>query len=136
MVCSGEAMQRHNLKPLARLVAAATKSIAPDDFAKAAVGAVSRAVARAGLKIADIDLFEINEAFAAVPLVAIRELGIDPEEVNVNGGTVAIVHPVGASGARLATTLVRELQARRQRYGVASLCIGGGEAVAAVFERS
>jgi acetyl-CoA C-acetyltransferase len=135
MVCSGAAIQRYNLKPLARLVAAATNSIAPDDFAEAPVGAVNRAVARAGLKMADIDLFEINEAFAAVPLVAIRELGIDQEKVNVNGGAVAIGHPIGASGARLAATLVRELQARRQRYGVASLCIGGGEAVAAVFER-
>ncbi len=135
MVCSGEAMQHHNLKPIARLVAAATNSIAPDDFAEAPIGAVNRAVARAGLSLADIDLFEINEAFAAVPLVAIRELGIDQEKVNVNGGAVAIGHPIGASGARLAATLIRELQARRQRYGVASLCIGGGEAVAAVFER-
>ncbi len=135
MVCSGEAMQCHNLKPIARLVAAATNSIAPNDFAEAPVGAVNRAVARAGLSLADIDLFEINEAFAAVPLVAIRELAIDPQKVNVNGGAVAIGHPIGASGARLAATLVRELQARRQRYGVASLCIGGGEAVAAVFER-
>jgi acetyl-CoA C-acetyltransferase len=105
MVCSGEAMQRHNLKPLARLVAAATNSIAPDDFAEAPVGAVNRAVARAGLRIADIDLFEINEAFSAMPLVTIRELGIDPEKVNVNGGAVAIGHPVGASGARLAAAL-------------------------------
>jgi acetyl-CoA C-acetyltransferase len=135
MVCSGDAIRRYNLKPLARLVAAATNSIAPDDFAEAPVGAVNRAVARAGLTMAEIDLFEINEAFSAVPLVAIRELGIDREKVNVNGGAVAIGHPIGASGARLAATLVRELQARRQRYGVASLCIGGGEAVAAVFER-
>jgi acetyl-CoA C-acetyltransferase len=128
-------MEHHNLRPIARLVASATNSIAPNDFAEAPIGAIQKAIARAGLTLADIDLFEINEAFAAVPLVAIRELGIDPDKVNVNGGAVAIGHPVGASGARLAVTLIRELQARQQRYGVASLCIGGGEAVAAIFER-
>jgi acetyl-CoA C-acetyltransferase len=135
LVCSGTALERFKLKPIARLLASSTNSIAPDEFAEAPVGAVSRAVSRAGLSLADIDLFEINEAFSAVPLVACRELGIDPEKVNVNGGAVAIGHPVGASGARLAATVVRELQSRQQRYGVASLCIGGGEAVAAVFER-
>ncbi len=134
LVCSRQAMERHNLKPIARLVASATNSLAPDDFAEAPIGAIQRAIARAGLTLADIGLFEINEAFAAVPLVAIRELGIDADKVNVNGGAVAIGHPVGASGARLAVTLIRELRMRQQRYGVASLCIGGGEAVAAVFE--
>jgi len=135
LACSRQAMDDHNLKPIARLVASATNSVAPDDFAEAPIGAIQKAVARAGLTLADIDLFEINEAFSAVPLVAIRELGIAADKVNVNGGAVAIGHPVGASGARLAVTLIRELQARQQRYGVASLCIGGGEAVAAVFER-
>ena len=135
LACSRQAMDDHNLKPIARLVASATNSIAPDDFAEAPIGAIQKAVARAGLTLADIDLLEINEAFSAVPLVAIRELGIAADKVNVNGGAVAIGHPVGASGARLAVTLIRELQARQQRYGVASLCIGGGEAVAAVFER-
>jgi acetyl-CoA C-acetyltransferase len=135
LLCSEESLKQHNLKPLARLVAASSNSIDPNDFPDAPVGAIRRVVARAGLAIDAIDLFEINEAFSAVPLVAIRELGLDPEKVNVNGGAVAIGHPIGASGARLAATVVRELQARRQRYGVASLCIGGGEAVAAVFER-
>jgi len=135
IVCSKQTMQRHNLQPIARLVASATNSIAPDDFAEAPIGAIQKAIARAGLTLADIDLFEINEAFAAVPLVAVRELGLDLDKVNVNGGAVAIGHPVGASGARLAVTLIRELAARKKRYGVASLCIGGGEAVAAVFER-
>jgi len=135
LACSKQAVKRHDLKPIARMVASATNSIAPDDFAEAPIGAIQKAIARAGLTLADIDLFEINEAFAAVPLVAIRELGIDLDKVNVNGGAVAIGHPVGASGARLAVTLIRELQARQQRYGVASLCIGGGEAVAAIFER-
>jgi len=135
LVCSGNAVQRFNLKPIARLLASSTNSIAPDEFPEAPVGAVRQVVTKAGLSLSDIDLFEINEAFAAVPLVACHKLGIDPERVNVNGGAVAIGHPVGASGARLAATLVRELQSRQKRYGVASLCIGGGEAVAAVFER-
>ena len=135
LACSKQAMESQNLRPIARLVASATNSIAPNDFAKAPIGAIQKAIARAGLTLADIDLFEINEAFAAVPLVAVRELGIDPDKVNVNGGAVAIGHPVGASGARLAVTLIRELKARQQRYGVASLCIGGGEAVSAIFER-
>jgi len=135
LVCSQAVLERYNLKPLARLVLSASHSIAPDDFAEAPVGAIKKAIERASISLADIDLFEINEAFSAVPLVAIRALGIDPERVNVNGGAVAIGHPIGASGARLAVTLIRELQSRKQRYGVASLCIGGGEAVAAVFER-
>ena len=135
LACSKQAMEHHNLRPIARMVASATNSIVPDDFAEAPIGAMQKAVARAGLTLADIDLFEINEAFAAVPLVAIRKLGIDPDKVNINGGAVAIGHPVGASGARLAVTLIRELRARQHRYGVVSLCIGGGEAVATVFER-
>jgi acetyl-CoA C-acetyltransferase len=82
-----------------------------------------------------VDLFEINEAFAAVPMIAAKELHLDPGKVNVNGGAVAIGHPIGASGGRLAATLVRELGRRQVRYGLATLCIGGGEAVAVIFER-
>jgi len=129
------AVARHGLKPLARLVAAASNSIDPNDFAEAPVGAIRKVIDKAGLTLAEIDLFEINEAFAAVPLVAIKELGLDPDKVNVNGGAVAIGHPIGASGGRLATTVIRELHRRQARYGIAVLCIGGGEAVAALFER-
>jgi acetyl-CoA C-acetyltransferase len=135
MVAGSDAVKRYNLSPIARLVASATNSIAPNDFAEAPVDAIRKVVAKAGLQLDDIDLFEINEAFAAVPLVAIRELGVDPDKVNVNGGAVSIGHPIGASGGRLAATVVRELQRRNARYGVASLCIGGGEAVAALFEK-
>ncbi len=99
------------------------------------MGAIEKALVKAGLKVGDIDLFELNEAFATVPLLAIKKLGIDPARVNVNGGAVAIGHPLGASGARLAATLIRELHKRQARYGLATLCIGGGEAVAAIFER-
>jgi acetyl-CoA C-acetyltransferase len=107
----------------------------PDEFTLAPVGAIEKVCAKAGLSLDDIDLFEINEAFAAVTLFAIKQLGLDPEKVNVNGGAVAIGHPLGASGGRLAATLVRELQKRQCRYGLATLCIGGGEAVAVIFER-
>ena len=82
-----------------------------------------------------MDLFEVNEAFAVVAMIAIKELKLDPEKVNVNGGAVSLGHPIGASGGRLAATLVRELGRRQVRYGLATLCIGGGEAVAVVFER-
>ena len=135
LLASAEAVQKYGLKAKARLVAYATNSLHPDLFTEAPVGAIEKALARAGLKIGDIDLFEINEAFAAVTLLAIRTLGLDPEKVNVNGGAVAIGHPLGASGARLAATLVRELGRRKGRYGLATLCIGGGEAVAVIFER-
>lgn len=135
LLASAEAVKAHNLKPIARILTSATQSIAPELFPEAPIGAIQKAVARAGLKLSDIGLFEINEAFSAVAFVAIRDLGLDPEKVNVNGGAVAIGHPVGASGARLAATLLREMRARKERYGLATLCIGGGEAVAVIFER-
>lgn len=134
-VLAGEdALNQHNLKPVARLVASATNSIHPDLFAEAPVDAIRKCCARAGLKLADIGLFEINEAFSAVPLVAMKQLDLDPDKVNVNGGAVSIGHPIGASGARLVATLLREMRVRKEKYGLATLCIGGGEAVAAIFE--
>ena len=135
LLASGEAVKQYGLKPRARLVACASNSLHPDQFTEAPVGAIEKVLARAGLKTGDIDLFEINEAFAAVTLLAIKTLGLDPDKVNVNGGACAIGHPLGASGGRLAATLVRELQRRQARYGLATLCIGGGEAVAVIFER-
>lgn len=135
LLASGEAVKAHNLKAKARVVAVATESRHPDDFPGAPVGAITKACARAGLSPADIDLYEINEAFAAVALIAMKELHIPADKVNVNGGACAIGHPIGASGGRLAATLVRELVRQKKRYGLATLCIGGGEAVAAIFER-
>ena len=134
LVAGSEAVKHHGLNPIARVVASATDSIAPNNFAEAPVEAIRKVVGKAGLQLHDIDLFEINEAFAAVPLVAIKQLQIDPDKVNVNGGAVSIGHPIGASGGRLAATVIRELRQRKARYGIASLCIGGGEAVAALFE--
>ena len=135
LLAGGEAVKKYGLKPKARLVAYASNSMHPDQFTEAPVGAIKKALAKAGLKAGDIDLYEINEAFAAVTLLAIKQLGLDVDKINVNGGAVAIGHPLGASGGRLAATLVRELQKRQARYGLATLCIGGGEAVAVIFER-
>jgi acetyl-CoA C-acetyltransferase len=128
-------LKKHNLTPKARIVATATESRHPDDFPEAPIGAIQKVCARAGLKPSDIDLFEINEAFASVALLAIKGLDLQPDKVNVNGGACAIGHPIGASGGRLAATVIRELHRRQKRYGLATLCIGGGEAVAVIFER-
>lgn len=134
MLASGEAVTKYGLQPIAKLIASATNSIHPDLFAEAPVDAIRKCCTKAGLSLDDIGLFEINEAFASVPLVAIKQLGLDPEKVNVNGGAVSIGHPIGSSGARLVATLLREMQVRKQKYGLATLCIGGGEAVTAIFE--
>lgn len=135
LLAGEEAVKKQRLKPLARIVASATASLHPDYFPEAPITAIERVCARAGLKIEDIDLFEINEAFASVALLAIKGLKLPLEKVNVNGGACAIGHPIGASGARLAATVIRELHKRQLRYGLATLCIGGGEAVAVIFER-
>ena len=135
LMAGAAAIKKHNLTAKARIVASATSSLHPDYFPEAPVSAIQAACDRAGLKVEDIDLFEINEAFASVPLIAIKSLKLDPAKVNVNGGACAIGHPIGASGARLALTVIRELHKRNLRYGLATLCIGGGEAVAVIFER-
>ncbi len=134
LLASGAAVNQYNLKPIAKLIASSTNSIHPELFAEAPVGAIQKCCAKAGLQISDIGLFEINEAFSSVPLVAIKELGLDPDKVNVNGGAASIGHPIGASGGRLVATLLREMKVRNEKYGLATLCIGGGEAVAAIFE--
>ncbi|WP_298432301.1 thiolase family protein [Geobacter sp.] len=128
-------LKSFNLKPKARIVAAATESRHPDHFPEAPVGAIRKVCERAGIALSDIDLFEINEAFASVALIAIKGLDLPVEKVNVNGGACALGHPIGASGGRLAATVIRELHRRKARYGLATLCIGGGEAVAVIFER-
>ncbi len=136
LLLAGEAaIKEHNLTPKARIVAQATESLHPDEFPEAPIGAIAKACERAGLTPADIDLFEINEAFASVALLSMKAHNIPLEKVNVNGGACAIGHPIGASGARLAATVVNELHRRQKRYGLATLCIGGGEAVAVIFER-
>jgi len=124
----------HGLKPLARIVTHSSHAQAPMEFTTAPLDAVRRVLERARFTIADIDLFEINEAFAVVALAARNALDIPHEKLNVNGGAVAIGHPIGASGARILTTLVHALKARGLKRGLAAICIGGGEATAMVIE--
>ena len=120
--------------PLARILAYAATGVDPKVMGIGPVPAVRQVLDRAGLAIGDIDLFELNEAFAAQSLAVTRELAIDPAKVNVNGGAIALGHPIGASGARVLTTLVYALRARKQKYGVASLCIGGGMGIAMAIQ--
>jgi acetyl-CoA C-acetyltransferase len=126
--------QRVGAKPLARIRSYASIGVDPMVMGIGPVPAVRKAIDRAGLTLADIDLFELNEAFAAQSVAVVRELGVDPTRVNVNGGAIALGHPIGASGARVLTTLLYALRARSLRYGVASLCIGGGMGIAMVVE--
>jgi acetyl-CoA C-acetyltransferase len=123
------------LTPMARIVGYAGAALAPEWFTLAPIHAIRLALKKTGLTLADIDLFEINEAFSAVSLAINRELGLDPKKVNVNGGAVALGHPIGATGARLVTTLLHAMEARGARRGLVSLCIGGGEALAVIVER-
>lgn len=129
-----EAMHR-GLAPLARIVGYAGAALAPEWFTLAPIEAIKLVLKKTGLAIGDIDLFEINEAFSAVSLAINRELGLDHKRVNVNGGAVALGHPIGATGARILTTLLYAMEARGSRRGLASLCIGGGEALAMIVER-
>jgi acetyl-CoA C-acetyltransferase len=135
VVASNVSARDHGLVPLARIVASATSGRAPRDLFFAPIEAVRRAVDRAGLALSDIDLFEINEAFAAQVLADTRALEIEPERVNVHGGAIALGHPIGASGARVLVTLVHALARHGKRFGCAALCLGGGNAVAMVIER-
>lgn len=134
LMAESEAKKR-GIKGLAQVVAHATFAQDPKWFTTAPVGAIKAALAKAGLSTSQIDLWEINEAFANVTMAAMKDLEIPAEKVNVYGGAVALGHPIGASGARILTTLVHALQTQNKRYGLATLCIGGGEAVAVIVER-
>ncbi len=125
---------QHGHRPLARIIAQATYAHNPADFNTAPIYSIERLLAKAGMSVADVDLFEINEAFAVTALVAKQQLGIPHEKLNVHGGAVALGHPIGASGARILTTLLYALRRYGKRYGVAALCIGGGEATAVLVE--
>jgi acetyl-CoA C-acetyltransferase len=127
-------VSRFSQKPVARIVAQASHAAEPRWFTTAPVGAIQKVVERAGWKMTDVDLFEINEAFAVVAMIAMRDLSLSHDIVNVNGGACALGHPIGASGARIVVTLINALQTRGLKRGVASLCIGGGEATAVAVE--
>ena len=130
------AASKAGLKPVARVVAHASHAQEPEWFTIAPVGAIRTALERAGWKAADVDLFEINEAFAVVTMAAMKDIGIPHEKVNVNGGACALGHPIGATGARILTTLIHALRQRGGKRGLAALCIGGGEATAVAIELS
>ncbi len=135
LVMSEASAIKRKLKPMARVVATAVAGVDPCVMGTGPVPAVEKVLKRAGLHLADIDLLELNEAFAAQSLACIRMLGLDREKVNVNGGAIAIGHPLGASGARIATTLLHAMAAREARYGIATMCIGAGQGIATLFER-
>jgi acetyl-CoA C-acetyltransferase len=135
VLASESAAAKIGAKPLAKIVAYASHSQEPEWFTIAPVGAIQKVLARTGWKASDVDLFEVNEAFAAVAMSAAKDIGISADKLNVNGGACALGHPVGATGARIVATLLHALIARGGRRGIASLCIGGGEAVAIAIER-
>jgi acetyl-CoA acetyltransferase family protein len=124
------------LRPLARMVSTAVAGVHPSYMGMGPVPATQKALARAGLEVADLDLIELNEAFASQSIACIRELGLDPARVNVNGGAIALGHPLGMSGARLLTMLVHEMGNRDARYGLATMCIGVGQGIATIVERA
>ncbi len=134
VIASEEFASQNNINPLARIIAHASFAHQPEWFTTAPSSAIQKALKKANLNVSEIDLFEINEAFAVVPMHSIKELGLDRNKVNVNGGAISLGHPIGASGARILTTLIYALKNRGLKYGVASLCIGGGEANAMVIE--
>jgi acetyl-CoA C-acetyltransferase len=134
VVTSEEKAKAKGWKPIARIVAYTSVAQAPEWFTTAPIGAIQKLLGMTGLSVKDIDLFEINEAFAAVAMAAIKELDLDPAKVNVRGGAVALGHPIGASGARILTTLVHALRKEGKKRGIAAICIGGGEASAMLVE--
>ena len=135
LIGSEQAARQHGLAPRARIVATALSGADPTIMLTGPVPATLKALARAGLNIGQIDLFEVNEAFAAVPMRFMKELGVPHEKVNVNGGAIALGHPLGATGAMILGTLIDELHRRQLRYGLATLCVGGGMGIATIVER-
>lgn len=134
LVMSGSKAKRLGLKPRARLVSFATGGVPPEIMGIGPVVAIPKALALAGLKLRDIDLIELNEAFAVQALAVIRKAGLDLERVNVNGGAIALGHPLGCTGAKLTSTILREMQRRSARYGMVTMCVGGGQGAAGIFE--
>ncbi len=135
MLVSEDALKKYNLTPLARVVSRGVAGVDPAIMGIGPVPASQKALKRAGLKASDLGLVELNEAFASQSIACMRDLAIDPSIINVNGGAIAIGHPLGGSGARISTTLIHEMQKRNVRYGLATMCIGVGQGVALVFEK-
>jgi 3-oxoadipyl-CoA thiolase len=135
LLCEAETARRLDWRPLARVAACASAGVAPDVMGLGPIPATKKALHRAGLSVASLDLVEINEAFASQALACMRDLGLNAAATNPNGGAIALGHPLGASGARIATTLLHELRRRGGRYGLATMCIGVGQGIATIFER-
>jgi acetyl-CoA acyltransferase len=135
LITSAAFAKEHGLRPLARFVTYATAGVAPERFGIGPVPAIQKALKLAGLTLAQMDLVELNEAFAAQALACLRELPIDPERLNVNGGAIALGHPLGCTGAKLTTTMLYEMQRRNARYGLVTMCVGGGMGAAGILER-
>jgi acetyl-CoA acyltransferase len=135
ILTSAALAKERGLTPLARFVAFATAGVPPELFGIGPVPAIKKALKLAGLTLDQIDLIELNEAFAAQALACLKELPIDPEKVNVNGGAIALGHPLGCTGAKLTATMVNELHRRKARYGMVTMCVGGGMGAAGIFER-
>ena len=135
VVTSAEKAKELGLIPLLRFVTFAVAGVPPEIMGIGPVQAIPKALKQAGLKLSDIDLVELNEAFACQALAVIQAAGLDPDRVNVNGGAVALGHPLGCTGAKLTAQLQRELQRRKARYGLVTMCVGGGMGAAGIFER-
>ncbi|HET7112661.1 MAG TPA: acetyl-CoA C-acyltransferase [Pyrinomonadaceae bacterium] len=135
IVMSDERAKQLGAKPMARFVAYATAGCPPEEMGIGPVFAIPKVLKLAGLTLADIDLIELNEAFAAQSLAVIKTLGLDPDKVNVNGGAIALGHPLGCTGAKLTASILRELERRNGRYGMVTMCVGGGMGAAGIFER-
>jgi acetyl-CoA acetyltransferase family protein len=136
LLATNAGLEAHGLEPMARIVSSAAAGVHPDVMGIGPVPASEKALARAGITGSDLDLIEINEAFAAQALASMRLLELDPAKVNVNGGAIALGHPLGASGARILTTLAHELKRQGGRYGLATMCIGVGQGISTVIERA
>ncbi|HTT24763.1 MAG TPA: acetyl-CoA C-acyltransferase [Candidatus Sulfotelmatobacter sp.] len=134
MVMSAQRAQALGIKPLARYVSFATAGYKPEEMGLGPVYAIPKALTMAGLKLSDIEVIELNEAFATQSLAVIKEGGLDPEKINVNGGAIALGHPLGCTGAKLTATVIRELKRRNARYGMVTMCVGGGMGAAGIFE--
>jgi 3-oxoadipyl-CoA thiolase len=134
LLASDEAVKKYNLKPIAKVIAMAVAGVDPAIMGIGPVPATQKALKRAGLSIANIDLIELNEAFASQSLACIHDLGLDPTKVNVNGGSIALGHPLGCSGVRLSTTLVHEMRKRGSKYGLATMCVGVGQGASVIYE--
>jgi acetyl-CoA acetyltransferase family protein len=135
LLCEAQTAGRLGLRPMARFVGGASAGVAPDVMGLGPIPATRKALNRTGISSSQLDLIEINEAFAAQAIACMRDLQFDPTITNVNGGAIALGHPLGASGARIATTLLHELRRRNGRYALATMCIGVGQGIATVFER-